>query len=80
MLRKFNNLLLENQQDSFFFLSRKNKKNTEIFSKEFIGTIIYAVKANPADCVLEQLIEHGIKAFDVASLKEVKLIRKTIGF
>ena len=79
MLKKINDLFLENQQDSFFvFYPEKLKKTLKYFSKEFIGTIIYAVKANPIDCVLEQLIQNGIKSFDVASLKEVKLIRKKL--
>ena len=79
MFKKLNNLFLENQQDSFFiFYPEKIKKILEFFSKEFVGTVIYAVKANPADCVLEQVIEHGIKSFDVASLKEVILIRKKL--
>jgi len=79
MLKKINDLFLDNQQDSFFvFYPEKLKKTLQYFSKEFIGTIIYAVKANPVDCVLEQLIKNGIKSFDVASLKEVKLIRKKL--
>ena len=79
MFRKFNNLFLENQQDAFFiFYPEKIKRILEYFSKEFIGTVIYPVKANPADCVLEQVIKNGIRSFDVASLKEVKLIRKKL--
>ena len=79
MFRKFNNLFLENQQDAFFiFYPERIKRTLEYFSKEFIGTVIYAVKANPADCVLEQVIKNGIRSFDVASLKEVKLIRKKL--
>ena len=79
MFERIKNLFLENHQDSFFiFYPEKIKKTLEYFSKEFMGTIIYAVKANPADCVLEQLIQHGIKSFDVASLKEVKLIRQKL--
>ena len=62
MLKKFNNLFLENQQDAFFiFYPEKIKRILEYFSKEFIGTVIYAVKANPADCVLEQVIKNGIR-------------------
>ena len=79
MLKKFNNLFLENQQDAFFiFYPEKIKRILKYFSKEFIGTVIYAVKANPADCVLEEVIKNGIRSFDVASLKEVKLIRKKL--
>ena len=79
MHRKLNNLFLENQQDAFFiFYPEKIKRILEYFSKEFIGTVIYAVKANPADCVLEQVIKNGIRSFDVASLKEVRLIRKKL--
>ncbi len=81
MFKKFTNLFLENQQDAFFiFYPEKIKRILELeyFSKEFIGTVIYAVKANPADCVLEEVIKNGIRSFDVASLKEVKLIKKKL--
>ena len=79
MFKKCNDKFLESQQESFFiFYPEKIQKTLEYFTKEFIGTTIYAVKANPSDCVLEKLIENGIKSFDVASLKEVKLIRQKI--
>ena len=37
---------------------------------------MYAVKTNPNQYVLKHIIKNGIERFDVASINEVKLIRK----
>ena len=57
---------------------RKNsiKKATKVFLQNFPGKILYAVKTNPHPSVVKTLIESGIKNFDVASLKEIEMIRK----
>jgi ornithine decarboxylase len=41
----------------------------------FPGTVMYAVKANPAPHVLDQIYAAGIRHFDTASLAEIRLIR-----
>ncbi len=41
----------------------------------FPGTTMYAVKANPALNVLDQIYQAGIRHFDTASLAEIELIR-----
>lgn len=41
----------------------------------FPGTTMYAVKANPALHVLDQIYQAGIRHFDTASLAEIELIR-----
>lgn len=46
------------------------------FLDEFPGTTMYAVKANPALPVLDQIYAAGIRHFDTASLAEIKLIRE----
>src|SRR6267154_302579 len=45
------------------------------FLQSFPGTTMYAVKANPAIDVLDQIYEAGIRHFDTASLAEIELIR-----
>ena len=45
------------------------------FVKDFPGDTLYAVKANPAPHVLDQVYASGIRHFDTASLQEIELIR-----
>ena len=52
------------------------KKSVNFFKKNFPGKILYAVKTNPHEKVLKQIITNGINDFDVASLNEIKLIKK----
>ena len=52
------------------------KTSTEFFKKNFPGKILYAVKTNPNEKVLKQIILNGIENFDVASINEIKLIKK----
>ncbi len=52
------------------------KTSTEYFKKQFPGRVLYAVKTNPNEKVLKQIISNGIKDFDVASINEIKLIKK----
>ena len=52
------------------------KTSTEFFKKNFPGRVLYAVKTNPNIKVLKQIISNGIKNFDVASINEIKLIKK----
>ncbi len=46
------------------------------FLAGFDGTVTYAVKANDAPAVLENLIAAGLKAFDVASPAEMRALRR----
>ena len=57
---------------------RKNsiKKATKVVLQNFPGKILYAVKTNPHPFVVKTLIESGIKNFDVASIKEIEMIKK----
>ena len=52
------------------------KKSVNFFKENFPGNILYAVKTNPHEKVLKQIITNGINDFDVASLSEIKLIKK----
>ena len=46
------------------------------FKKKFPGKILYAVKTNPNEEVIKHIGASGINQFDVASINEVKLIKK----
>lgn len=50
--------------------------NARAFLTQFPGEIAYAVKSNPDKLVLQTLYRAGIKAYDVASIEEVRLVRK----
>ena len=52
------------------------KKAIKVFKNNFPGKILYAVKTNPNEHVLKHIIKNGVDRFDVASINEVKLIRK----
>jgi len=63
------------QKPFYIFRPKKLKKNVETFIKKFDGETIYSVKTNPNDYVIKQIYNSGIRSFDVASLKEIKLIK-----
>ncbi len=46
------------------------------FKNNFPGKVIYAVKTNPNEKVIKHIFESGIHHFDVASINEIKLIKK----
>ena len=52
------------------------KNSIKVFKDKFPGKVLYAVKTNPNEYVLKHVIKNGIDRFDVASINEVKLIRK----
>ena len=52
------------------------KNSIKVFQDKFPGEILYAVKTNPNEYVLKHIIKNGVDRFDVASINEVKLIRK----
>ena len=52
------------------------KNSIKVFQDKFPGKVLYAVKTNPNEYVLRQVIKNGLDRFDVASINEVKLIRK----
>jgi ornithine decarboxylase len=49
---------------------------SKFFQKNFSGDILYAVKTNPHPIVIKTLLDSGINQFDVASIDEIKQIRK----
>ena len=52
------------------------QKSVNFFKKEFPGKILYAVKTNPNERILKLISHAGIDHFDVASINEIKLIKK----
>tara|TARA_B100001123_G_scaffold234477_1_gene263090 strand:+ start:101 stop:1279 length:1179 start_codon:yes stop_codon:yes gene_type:complete len=46
------------------------------FKSNFPGQILYAVKTNPNEKIIKCVGESGINKFDVASINEIKLIKK----
>ena len=57
---------------------RKNSilSASKFFQNNFPGKILYAVKTNPHPEVIKTLIKSGINQFDVASIEEIKAVRK----
>ena len=45
------------------------------FQANFQGDVFYAVKANPSAWVIQTLWDNGVRAFDVASIPEIELVR-----
>ncbi len=52
------------------------KTSVKFFKNNFPGKTLYAVKTNPSEKVLKYIISSGIEHFDVASINEIKLIKK----
>ena len=52
------------------------KKSTKFFKEKFPGRVLYAVKTNPNEKVIKQILSNGIEDYDVASLNEIKLMHK----
>ena len=64
--------------DKPVYCIRKNSilSASSFFQKKFPGKILFAVKTNPHPEVIKTLIESGINQFDVASIEEIKAVRK----
>ena len=69
-------LVAEAPDEPVLFLSPEVLQGTaRRFLDGFPGMVTYAVKANPAEAVLENLAAAGIAGFDVASPAEIALVR-----
>ena len=49
---------------------------SKFFQNNFPGKILYAVKTNPHSEVIKTLVKSGIDQFDVASIEEIKSVKK----
>ena len=80
-MRKFNSVnelvnTLKPEYPVYCIRLQSIKTSIECFKKNFSGRILYAVKTNPNEKILKSIIDNGIKNFDVASINEVKLVKK----
>ena len=64
--------------DKPVYCIRKNSilSASKYFKNKFPGKILYAVKTNPHPTVIKTLLRSGIDQFDVASIEEIKTVRK----
>ena len=71
-------LINQLRPDKPVYCIRKNSilSASNYFQKKFPGKILYAVKTNPHEEVIKTLIKSGIDQFDVASIEEIKAVRK----
>ena len=71
-------LISQLKPDKPVYCIRKNSilSASKFFQKRFPGKILYAVKTNPHPTVIKTLIKSGIDQFDVASIDEIKAVRK----
>jgi len=61
---------------SFLFSEKELHRAVKVFRKGFDGLLTYAVKCNPSPHIIKQLHDEGLKAFDVASNREMELVRE----
>ena len=59
-------------RSQFVFRPLLLEKIVTYFRNEFIGTVLFAVKANPEIDVIQHINQGGITCFDVSSLEEIK--------
>ena len=71
-------LINQLKPDRPVYCIRKNSilSASNFFQKNFSGKILYAIKTNPHPEVIKTLIKSGIDQFDVASIEEIKAVRK----
>ncbi|MBO6483314.1 MAG: type III PLP-dependent enzyme [Pelagibacteraceae bacterium] len=80
-MRKFNSVnelvnTLRPEYPVYCIRLQSIKTSIEFFKKNFSGRILYAVKTNPNEKILKSIIDNGIENFDVASINEVRLVKK----
>ena len=71
-------LVKQLRPDKPVYCIRKNSifSASNFFQKKFPGKILYAVKTNPHSEIIKTLIKSGIDQFDVASIEEIKAVKK----
>ena len=71
-------LINQLRPDKPVYCIRKNSilSASNFFQKKFPGKILYAVKTNPHPEVIKTLVKSGINQFDVASIEEIKAVKK----
>ena len=71
-------LVSQLKPDRPVYCIRKNSilSASRFFQKKFPGKILYAIKTNPHSLVVKSILKSGIDQFDVASIEEIKAVRK----
>ena len=71
-------LINQLRPDKPIYCIRKNSilSASRFFHDKFPGKILYAVKTNPHPEIIKTLIQSGIDQFDVASIEEIKAVKK----
>ena len=71
-------LISQLKPDKPVYCIRKNSvlSASKFFQERFPGKILYAVKTNPHPTFIKTLIKSGIDQFDVASIDEIKTVRR----
>ena len=71
-------LIKQLRPDKPIYCIRKNSilSASKYFQKKFPGKILYAVKTNPHPEIIKTLLKSGIDQFDIASIEEIKAVRK----
>lgn len=64
------------QDPVLFFSPQALQRQARRFIDGFPGMVTYAVKSNPEETVIENLVAAGLRGFDVASPFEMQLIRR----
>ena len=80
-MRKFDNVnelvnTLKPEHPVYCIRPNSIKKSVEFFKNNFPGKVLYAVKTNQNERIIKIIINNGIRDFDVASINEIKLIKK----
>ncbi|MCK6417895.1 MAG: type III PLP-dependent enzyme [Alphaproteobacteria bacterium] len=67
---------LRPQRPLYILRTDKLTRTAQAFAAAFPGETMYAVKTNPHETAIRTLYKAGITSFDVASMDEVRLVRK----
>ena len=65
----------DGEDASYVLYPQRIEAAAEHFLSDFPGKVLYAVKANPHPAVLKILWASGLRGFDVASIREIDLVR-----
>ena len=76
--RSVEELINQLKPDKPVYCIRKNSilSASKFFQKKFLGKTLFAVKTNPHSEIIKTLIKSGINQFDVASIEEIKIVKR----
>ena len=65
-------------QPVFAFRPAALRRAVDYFHTQFKGRVLYAVKTNPEQHIIQSVYAHGVTAFDVASYAEIRTIKEYV--